>query len=99
MIEKSFFDTNVLVYGYDDADPRKRDAARHLVHESLAAGRGAVSTQVMHEFYVCVTRKGWLSPMAAKSILAGFRSFEIVAINPDMVLDAVDCSVTNQISF
>lgn len=52
---RSFVDTNVLVYAFDDGEPAKRDRAREL----LAAPDAplTISAQVIGEFYVVVTRK------------------------------------------
>lgn len=57
MSDKAFVDTNVLVYAHDvDAGERHVVAARLVA--DLWETRGAViSTQVLQEFYVNVTRK------------------------------------------
>lgn len=52
-----FFDSNVLVYVLDRAEPEKRAVARSLFKEHLREGTGMVSPQVLREFYVAVTRK------------------------------------------
>ena len=52
-----FVDTNILVYALDaGAGDKQRQAARwmELIWRS---GRGCLSTQVLHEFYVTVTQK------------------------------------------
>lgn len=54
---KIFIDTNVLVYVYDDDSPAKQAAARRLIQQLFADGTAAISTQVLQEFYVTVTRK------------------------------------------
>ena len=51
--ELRFIDTNVLVYLFDNNAPAKQAVAREL----LGAGRFVLSTQVLSEFYVTVTRK------------------------------------------
>jgi predicted nucleic acid-binding protein len=51
--ELRFIDTNVLVYLFDADAPAKQAIARELV----AAGRLVLSSQVLSEFYVTVTRK------------------------------------------
>ena len=56
MSGRAFLDTNVLVYAVDDADPHKRDRARQLLAEA-DPGDLVLSTQVLCEFYVVVTRK------------------------------------------
>lgn len=52
-----FVDTNLLVYGFDESDPIRRDRAR-LVMRRLWEGRnGRLSHQVLQEFYATVTRQ------------------------------------------
>ena len=56
-LERAFLDTNVLVYSDDQDEPEKSTTARRLIDRHLRAGTGAVSTQVLAEYYVNVTRK------------------------------------------
>ena len=57
MSDRSFIDTNVLVYAHDrDASPKNAIAVA-LLRELWANRLGVVSMQVLHEFYVNVTRK------------------------------------------
>jgi len=57
MSAKVFIDTNVLVYAYDiDAGSKKRRAEEVLISLRLQ-GLGALSMQVLQEFYSTVTRK------------------------------------------
>ncbi len=55
--DKSFIDSNVLIYSYDSADPRKQSVAAALVADILMQGNGAVSVQVLGEFFNSVTRR------------------------------------------
>ncbi len=50
-------DTNVLVYAYDPSDAAKRDQAIRLLKSIAARGLGAVSAQILGEFFVAVTKK------------------------------------------
>ena len=57
MNDKTFVDTNVLVYAHDvDAGP-KRAIAATVLRDLWDAGLGVLSLQVLQEFYVNVTRK------------------------------------------
>ena len=58
-----------------------------------------ISTQVLQEFFVAVTRKLGVSPLAAKGVIKTFDVFEIVQVSPALIQEAVDCSVLNQLSF
>ncbi|MGE3595969.1 MAG: PIN domain-containing protein [Dehalococcoidia bacterium] len=58
MSVKVFIDTNVLVYLFDARDPTKRSRAAQLLEELAEAGATLViSTQVLQESYVALTRK------------------------------------------
>ncbi len=57
MNDKTFVDTNVLVYAHDiDAGP-KRAIADSLLRDLWNTGVGVLSMQVLQEFYVNVTKK------------------------------------------
>lgn len=57
MSDKSFLDTNVLVYSFDAQSPAKREVARGLIEEALEKGTGVISFQVIQEFLNAATRK------------------------------------------
>jgi predicted nucleic acid-binding protein len=57
MSGKTFIDTNVLLYAHDlDAGP-KHQIAKDVLRELWSERTGALSVQVLQEFYVNVTRK------------------------------------------
>jgi len=53
----AFVDSNVLVYAVSDDEPDKQSRAREIVARGFTEGCFAISTQVMMEVYVNVTRK------------------------------------------
>ena len=55
--DKAFVDSNVLIYAHGVDAGRKREVARGLLRGLWLARTGVLSTQVLHEFYVNVTRK------------------------------------------
>jgi predicted nucleic acid-binding protein len=57
MSVKTFVDTNVLVYAHDLDAGDKHQTAKDLLHALWTSRAGALSTQVLQEFYVNVTRK------------------------------------------
>lgn len=70
-----FVDTNVLVYAEDRAHADKHRAARQWLRELWVRRLGRLSTQVLNEFYVTVTRK--LAPsMPAGDARAEVRRFQ-----------------------
>lgn len=52
-----FVDTNVLVYARDAAQGAKQRMALEWMAALWEAGKGRLSMQVLHEYYVTVTRK------------------------------------------
>lgn len=57
MNAKVFIDTNVLVYAHDVDAGSKQSAAVNVLRELWDLDSGAVSMQVLQEFYSTVTRK------------------------------------------
>jgi predicted nucleic acid-binding protein len=55
--DRTFVDSNVLIYAHDVDAGRKREVAKALLRDLWLARTGVLSTQVLHEFYVNVTRK------------------------------------------
>jgi predicted nucleic acid-binding protein len=53
----SFVDTNVLVYAFDNTSSPKKRVAERLMNELIEEDRLRVSTQVLQELFVTLTRK------------------------------------------
>jgi predicted nucleic acid-binding protein len=97
MTVPTFADTNIWVYAFDRADPRKRRTAA----AALAAGSVVVSAQVLSEFFVVVTRKlaEPLSPAAARAVVADMARLQVVPIDAALVDAAIEGSQAWAISF
>jgi predicted nucleic acid-binding protein len=52
-----FVDTNVLVYAFDKSSSPKKQVAQRLMHELMEEDRLRVSTQVLQELFVTLTRR------------------------------------------
>ena|ERR1700678_183775 len=57
MSDKTFVDTNVLIYAHDVDAKAKHEVAKNVLRELWSQRTGVLSTQVLQEFYVNVTRK------------------------------------------
>jgi predicted nucleic acid-binding protein len=55
--DRTFVDTNVLIYAHDIDAGRKRQIAQELLRNLWTDRAGLLSTQVLQEFYVNATRK------------------------------------------
>jgi predicted nucleic acid-binding protein len=93
-----FIDTNILVYLFDCDAPAKKAIAEEIVGEN----RGIrLSTQVLQEFYVTVTRKLG-RPMPAEQALVAvetFQVFPVAVITPPLVARGIRRSIDSQLSF
>lgn len=99
MSARSFADTNVLAYAFDDGSPDKRDRARDLLgDEELTL---IISAQVIGEFYAVVTRKltDPLSDGEAAEEVDRFLRLPVVPIDGELTRSAIATSRTNQISY
>lgn len=57
MSDRTFIDTNVLIYAHDVDAKSKHEVAKSVLAELWRQRTGTLSTQVLQEFYVNVTRK------------------------------------------
>lgn len=92
-----FLDTNILVYGFDNSEPTKQQAVWQLLN---ADTRFAISTQVLLEFYVVLTRK--LDPPVsehdAQAALELLGELPVVKADTMLVRRAVDTSIAQRVS-
>ena len=97
-MSKVFIDTNILVYAMDAFDTAKQKRCRDLLRSLNSDVRGVISTQVMQEFYVTATKKLGADPLVVKDLLNAFERFDTVIVTPEIVKDAIDCSILNRLS-
>jgi len=101
MKDKYFIDTNILVYANDRSDTEKHEKAGQLILKGMAQGNSAVSTQILSEFYVTVTRKikNPLPAHVAKKEILLFKNMEVVDVDFHCVIQAINISAGHHISF
>lgn len=80
---------------------RKRDIAAALLRELWGSRTGILSTQVLQEFYVNVTRKikAPLPRDVAKDILSSYAAWQVEVIEPEHILRASEIEARYQLSF
>jgi predicted nucleic acid-binding protein len=101
MSVRVFLDTNVLVYLFDLDAPEKQSRAREILEAEGTSGRAVLSTQVLQEFYVSVTRKlaRPLDSETAQRAVEDFSTFPVVQIDASLVLSAIARHRKEQVSF
>jgi predicted nucleic acid-binding protein len=91
MTGKILVDSNILVYAYDRSEPGKQAQAAIILDQLLITGVGILSTQVLAEFFVAVTRK-ITQPLpidrAFESLSNYAASWEVLEMNSLNVLEA-----------
>jgi predicted nucleic acid-binding protein len=98
---RTFFDTNILVYMFDADAPEKKEKARARFETEVSKGRILLSTQVLQEFYVTVTKKLSvpLEPEPAESVVRNLAALPILGIDAERVIAAIGRSRRSQFSF
>ena len=96
-----FFDTNILVYLFDADAPHKKELARECFETEASSGKVLLSTQVLQEFYVAVTRKlsVCLEPETAEAVVRDLSTLPIIGIDADRILAAIGRNRRLQLSF
>ena len=97
---RSFFDTNVLVYMFDEANPAKKARARELLASEKERGGPVLSTQVLQEFYVTVRKLP--RPLGAEEALTAtvkLTVLRVAQITVATVLAAIELSQRHSFSF
>ncbi len=101
MTDKVFVDSNILVYAHDADSGSKHARAKQCIAQLWDNGTGYLSTQVLQEFYVNVTRKikKPLRPSEARAIIRDFGLWVRSFLTPATVVRASEISETWRISF
>ncbi len=81
----SFFDTNILVYAFDEAEPLKREKCeKHVLQVFNGQTKGIVSNQILAELFFVLTqrvRKPLDTENAARIILSILNSNNWIKLN------------------
>jgi predicted nucleic acid-binding protein len=97
----TFVDTNILAYAHDRSDVVKHPAAAAILESLWLSRTGALSTQVLQEFYSVVTRKfdPPLSRGKARAIIAAYGEWVVVGIDVPMIVASSRLDERYEISF
>ena len=98
---KAFVDTNVFVYLFDQDAPAKQSVARQILQMEGPPGHIVLSTQVLQEFYVSVTRKLGqpLSESDGAEAAKDLCAFDVVDVDKEMALRSMILSRAERLSF
>jgi len=98
---KVFLDTNIIIYAYDSSAGKKHEVAREILTGLWDSGLGVISTQVLQEFFINVTKKipKPIDIDLAKGIIEDFLKWDVVVNDGESLLDAIDILVEYNYSF
>jgi predicted nucleic acid-binding protein len=101
MSDKAFFDTNVLVYAFDNGEPEKNAISKQLIHDFGGDGNLVLSTQVLQEFYVTLTKAGrsLLTREEAGELVNDFAEFPLVQVDKNIISWAMKRHQSKAFSF
>lgn len=86
---RTFFDSNIVVYALDRAEPRKQPLADALLYRHLHGETLVTSTQVLQETYNVLTRRKNLPAGDALDFVRQLTTRTVVPSNADFVLRAL----------
>jgi predicted nucleic acid-binding protein len=101
MSDRIFVDTNILVYAHDLSSGDRHAKASAVIESLWEAGTGVISTQVLQEFYVTVTRKikNPLKSAEAREIIRNYLAWPVQINDPETTIRASEIEEKNSLSF
>lgn len=102
MSDKFFLDTNIFVYTFDTAAPKKARAASELLRRALTSGQGIVSYQVVQEFLNLAFRRFSVPLTAAEAdqyLASVFRPLLAVHSSTALYFEALQLKARHQLSW
>ena len=96
-----FVDTNVLVYAFDKSGSPKKQIARRLVTELMDTDRLRLSTQVLQELFVILTRKAAVDCTGEEAlcVLEDLAAWPLTVVDFPVIRAAAELSGKATLSF
>jgi predicted nucleic acid-binding protein len=101
MTDRTFVDTNILVYAHDADAGEKHSIAAQSMADLWEARTGILSTQVLQELYVTLTRKV-LHPIKknlARRLIKNYLTWEVAVNDGAIILHASEIEESYRLSF
>lgn len=97
----TFVDTNVLLYALDERQGDRHDLAARTLEELWESKQGVLSTQVLHELYVNLTRKMRrpLTRPRARSVVERYSAWPVHQVTPADILRASEIEQRHTLAF
>lgn len=97
----SFVDTNILIYAHDRGQEERYEIAKGTLQRLWETDTGALSTQVLQEFYSVATRKlkPAMSHRDARTIVAAYSEWCVMGTDPQLLVSASVLCETHKLSW
>jgi predicted nucleic acid-binding protein len=101
MSDRIFIDTNILVYAHDADAGEKHAAAAKTVADLWESRDGVISTQVLQELYVALTRKvaSSITRNTARRLIKNYLAWDLVVNDGAILLHASEIEGNYRLSF
>lgn len=99
--DKVFVDTNVIVYAYDKDAGEKHRIAIDIMKDLWRSGLGTISTQILQEFFVTLTKKISV-PMdisVVRETIRRLSKWDVLLIDVDTIIRATELQERYKYSF
>ena len=98
-MNKTFIDTNVIIYANDARDEQKQKRALAIVAEHMRLGTGVISTQVLQEYaHVALNKLHQRQDVILRQLVL-LEGLEVIPQSPLLIRRSVEIKTTYQISF
>jgi len=100
-VDKVFVDTNVIVYAYDKDAGEKHRVAADIMKDLWRSGLGTISTQILQEFFVTLTKK-ISAPMdisVVRETIRRLSKWDVLLIDVDTIIRATELQERYKYSF
>lgn len=99
MAERSFIDTNVLIYAEASDAPAKQRTALDLLKRLYEEAQGVLSTQVLQEYCNVALKKLRLPVQHVRAQLELYEQFEVIQVTPAIIQAGLDLHQTRSVAF
>lgn len=101
MTDRTFVDTNILVYAHDSDAGEKHSIAAQSMNDLWEARTGILSTQVLQELYVTLTRKvpHPIKKNLARRLIRNYLTWEVAVNDGAILLHASEIEESYGLSF
>ena len=101
MPDRTFIDTNILVYAYDIDEPIKQARAQEILKQGIEGETAVLSVQVIGEFFTVVTKRipNPLSAQEAEQVLDLLSILPVIDLDFRMVRHAIEIHRQHSIAY